>query len=381
MSDQHEDRMRAGARKILPGVCADLDVEEVLFFTDAHLAAAPEVAGLVGALAVEGLGVHVQAVPAGLPSPKAAEALADAVRERKADGIVALGGGAVMDLARMAALLAPHEEKRAEDFALGVDSSSSQEIARGQESLAEDGAQVPVIALPTTLAGAETSAFAFLVDAENQRRLVIRNEGLVADAVLLDPELARGLPLELFKANMLLAQAHLLEAALAGTDENQRQEACSLLEGLRALLKALAETEEITQSQILEAMKLAGLAGGLSERQFGGLHALAAQLSLRHRGHYGTMLAILLPSYLARLAEAPLPAGVTADDAMSLQATAEEIARLRERFGLPARLADVGVNEAELPEIATHAAADPLMRSSPWPMDEEILSQILRTAA
>ena len=130
-----------------------------------------KVSDLLGARAV---GLHAQAV---MHVPKAvAEAGLAAAREKKADGLIAVGGGSAIGLAKAIAL--------------------------------ETG--LPILALPTTYSGSEGTPIFGMTDGE--RKITGRDVKVVPRTIIYDPDLTLGLPAAVSASSGMNAIAHCVEA-------------------------------------------------------------------------------------------------------------------------------------------------------------------------
>ena len=153
----------------------------------------------------------------GTPENPTEPAVKDAVRmyqENGCDGIIALGGGSSMDLAKGAALLLTHDEPLIEYNA-----------ATGGG--AKIGPVAPMIAIPTTSGtGSEVSRGA-VIKIEDGRKLIFSSPNMIAKVSLCDPELTVGLPPLLTAATGMDAVTHLMEAVMSPA-ENPPAEAIGL---------------------------------------------------------------------------------------------------------------------------------------------------------
>jgi maleylacetate reductase len=186
-----------------------------------------------------------------------------------ADGYVSLGGGAATGLAK----------------ALALESS------------------LPIVALPTTLAGSEVTPVWGVTDGETKR--TGRDDRVMPRVVIYDPELLRDLPPALAGASGLNAVAHCVEALYA-PDANPLT---SLLaeEGIRVLGESLPQLASAPDADEPRAAALYGafLAGlTLAAVRMGPhhrlCHALGGAFDLPHAGTH----AVLLPFVVARLEHA-----------------------------------------------------------------------------
>jgi 4-hydroxybutyrate dehydrogenase len=276
-------------------------------------------------------------------------------READCDGLVALGGGSAMDLAKGVRLLATHPEPLV------------------QYAFIENGAAkikptMPVlVAIPTTAGtGSEVGRGAVIIMRDG-RKLGIGSPHLIPSLALCDPELTLGLPPGLTAGTGMDAIAHCIETFIAPAI-NPPAEAIAL-DGLR---RAASHIERaVADGSNREArwnMMMAAMEGAMAfQKGLGAVHALSHPLgSLEDlKLHHGTLNAIFLPPVLRfnrpsigdkweRLAAAMgLPSGADVADA---------VAALNARLGLPTTLRAMGVPEQVMPamaEAATHDHCNP----------------------
>jgi alcohol dehydrogenase class IV len=260
------------------------------------------------------------------------------------DGIVALGGGSVIDTAKAVSLLAGHPESLAyyHDHPEKITSLTA-----------------PLIAIPTTAGtGSETSRGAGIHPDATSRSAGISSEYLVPRVAICDPNLTLSLPPGLTAGTGMDALSHCVEGFLAKS-VNPPVDAIAL-DGVRRVLAYLERA--VANGNDREArwqMMMAALEGGMSiSKGLGPAHALGNTFG--NRGfHHGILVTMALPSVLSfiekhaadkmdRLAEAMgLHSGETVSDA---------IKALNTRLGLPASLREVGYPDGDRDEMADDAA-------------------------
>jgi maleylacetate reductase len=274
-----------------------------------------EVVGLLGQRAA---GLHAHAV---IHVPKAvAEAGLAAAREQRADGLVAVGGGAAIGLAKA--------------------------VAR------ETG--LAIIALPTTYSGSEATPIFGMTDGE--RKITGRDAKVLPHTIVYDPDLTLGLPAAVSAASGMNAIAHCVEAfwveartpvTVALASEAMRRFAKNLpavvLNGADAPARAQCLIAAWLAGTVLTAgaalqHKLAHVLGGL-----GLPHAEAHAIILPHVTRFNLQAA---PDAKARLAEAlgnPDPAAA--------------LAAMLKGFPLPQRLREIGFDAGKIDFVASEVAA------------------------
>ncbi len=327
----------AGALQEVPAVAAELGARTPMVVTTSRGAAAAS--RLAVAAVYAGVRPHV-------PVETVQEAAA-AARAAGADALVALGGGSSVDTAKAAAV-----------------------------ELLADG-PMPVIAVPTTYAGAEwTPNFGVLL--APGRKGGGRDERARPAAAVYDPELTLGLPRAATVGTALNALAHCAEAFYhpSRSDEAIERAAAGAAAIATALPLVVGDPSSLEQrTQLLRGAMDAALALDSSGLCLG--HAMAQGLGGRYGLPQGTMNALCLPAAL-RFNAVSVPDEVAAFGAAvggDGAATAERLASLGE-FG---RLRDHGVPERELEEVASEIAARPGARANPRPATPADVASLLRS--
>jgi maleylacetate reductase len=246
-----------------------------------------------------------------VPSERIAEAA-----ELAGDGIVAVGGGSAIDLGKAISA----------------------------------AAEVPLVSVPTTYAGAEWTPYFGVRDPE--RKMKGGGSGAHLRGAVYEPELTLSLPREVTVGTSLNALAHCAEALYAEgcnaiADEHALDGACLIGEWLPRAVAAPQDLE--ARTKLLEGAMEAGAALGGSMLALG--HAMAQALGGRYGLPHGAMNALTLPAALRFNVEVAPNAVRRFGEALGTDdpaARVEELARL----GGFERLRDFGVPEQDLAEIA-----------------------------
>ena len=290
-------------------------------------------------LAARAAGLHDQAV---LHVPKTvAEAGVAAARAAKADGLVAVGGGAAIGLAKAVAL--------------------------------KTGS--PILAVPTTYSGSEATPIFGTTDGE--RKITGRDARVLPRTILYDPDLTLGLPAAVSAASGMNAVAHCVEAFWA---EGRTPMTLALAsEAMRRLAKNLPAvvadgTNAPARAECLIGAWLAGtvLAAGTALH-----HKLAHVLGGLGLPHAETH-AIILPHVMRfNLAAAP-QARARLAEALGSDDPAQAVDAMLRRFPIPQRLREVGFDAGKVDFVADEIAAASI--KAPQPATAEDVRQILRAA-
>lgn len=206
-------------------------------------------------------------------------------RDFGADCVVAVGGGATLDLGKALAGLLPSEGDPQDYLELGGNPAR-----RLEEPL-------PFAALPTTAGtGAEATRNAVIGLPEAQLKISLRDPRLVPDLALVDPALTDGAPLGLTLASGLDAITQLIESYLTPRANTVTDALCrDALPGAIAALKRLTEAEdEMARDRLARASHLSGLA--LANAGLGVVHGLASVIGARGGAHGAICGRLLAPS-------------------------------------------------------------------------------------
>ena len=302
----------------------------------------------------------------GTPENPTESAVKDAVRmftENNCDGIIALGGGSSMDLSKGAALLLTHPEPLIEYNAA---TGGGMKI----------GPVTPMIAVPTTSGtGSEVSRGA-VIKTEDGRKLIFSSPNMIAKVALCDPDLTLGLPPLLTAATGMDAVTHLMEAVMSPV-ENPAAEAIGL-DGLwRAVGKGnlIRVTDDGTDREARKQMMIAASEGALAfTKGLGAVHAMShAAGRIDHLNlHHGTLNAVCLPACLRYNDDVLGEKRDRMKQAMGVpetQSLDSAIEALNARLGLPKNLSEMGITDAMVPDMITHALVDPTTKTNAKPVD------------
>jgi len=355
-----------GAVRLLPQECKAAGIRKPLVVTDAGVRAAGVLDIALAALVDLPHAVFDQTP--GNPNEAAVRAATAVYLENGCDGLVAVGGGSSIDLAKGVAIAATHEGPLA-NWAT---------ITGGAERITAKAA--PLIAVPTTAGtGSEVARGAILI-VDDGRKLGFHNWHLLPRVALLDPDLTMALPPSLTAATGMDAIAHCLETFMSGK-VNPPADGIAL-DGLRRgwghIERAFRDGR--TDREARWNMMSASMQGALAfQKGLGCVHSLSHSLGgVNPRLHHGTLNAVFLPAVIRFNAEAEsmrrddrlnrmahamgLPKGHDYADGV---AVAQAVLDMTARLGLPTCLSAMGVTESLFDEIIDHAMVDHCHATNP----------------
>ena len=349
-----------GAVRLVGQECAQLGIGRPLIVTDKGVRGAGLLNRVTAHLA-NGAQVPVYDGTPSNPTEAAVLEAAALYRQSRCDGVIALGGGSSIDLAKGAALAATHEGPLKAYAA----------IEGGMQRIT--AAMAPIIAVPTTAGtGSEVGRGAIIIMADG-RKLGVLSPHTLPKVAICDPELTYGLPPLLTAATGMDAIAHCIETFLAPAF-NPPAEGIAL-DGLR---RGWTHIEQATRNgQDAEArlnMMSASMQGALAfQKGLGCVHSLSHSLGgVDPRLHHGTLNAVFLPAVIRFNAAAEsVRRGCKIErlaEAMRLdgaEAVAPAIAAMNATLGLPASLEAMGVTEDLFPRIIAGALADHNHKTNP----------------
>lgn len=286
-------------------------------------------------------------------------------------GIIALGGGSVLDTAKGVKLLLSQDK----DDILNL---------MGCENLPR-GRHVPYIAVPTTAGtGSECTPVAVIRHPDKSVKLEYITPWMMPDAAVLDPRMTRSLPPRITAATGLDALCHAIEAYTCDM-KNPMSDAYALA-AIRMITENLetAVTSGGARIEMAVASCMAGAAFGNS--MVGAVHAVGHALGGVCHIPHGEAMAILLPHVMEynRSRVEPLYRDLLTffpGESDPVRAVRTFISRIAELSGLPLRLRDTGrFSLGKIDEIAAKALNDGAMIVNPAPLSKKDVAELLLRA-
>jgi alcohol dehydrogenase class IV len=312
------------------------------------------------------------------------ESCAEAARDAGADSFLAVGGGSVMDTAKVADAVFTHGGSAAEQEGFFL-------MPREREGMGRPLPLAPLACIPTTAGtGSDVSMAAVIKDEERRVKLEVVDFPLFPRLAILDPESTRTLPPSVAAATGMDAMTHAIETYTC-TDWSPHLDACALqaLRLIRDNLEpaVLTPEDEEARGNMLVAASLA------ITLNLGSTHAMSHPAGAQYGVPHGVANAIHLPHVIRFNAEAGpgvanryrdigelLGAETGGSDAAVGDALATHVESLVARLGLPGRLSEVGVPEEGIPGLVEGAMGDGTTLLNPREAGEEDYAELYRRA-
>jgi acetaldehyde dehydrogenase/alcohol dehydrogenase len=349
--------------------------------------------------------VHLCVIPDAEPEPKAITQGVEALNLYKADQIVALGGGSMIDAAKIMKLKYESPEADLEELAAPFLDIRKRVVQYPTEKINSSR----LIAISTTSGtGSEVTPFAVLFDKERGRKVTLADYSLSPEVAIIDPQFVMSMPKELTADTGIDCLTHAMEAAVSTYASAYTD--CNAMQAVRMVFKYLPiayehPDDEEARSMMHNAACIAAMA--FSNAGVGVNHALAHAFGARFGVAHGRSNALMLPYVIAYNASVPTKfrpspnqrayvahkkyatiaellglGGHTVEEKVkSLVAAVEQ---LLDQLAVPRSIAAMGIDKEQfkhaLPDLVKIAFEDPSWLSNPrMPLMSE-LEALLRSA-
>lgn len=352
-----------GAISMLPQECERIGMRKPLVVTDAGVRAAGVLDKALAALGKLPHAVFDQ-TPFN-PTEAAVRAAVEVYKANGCDGLIAVGGGSSIDLAKGVAIAAAHPGPM----------KTYATIEGGSPKITD--AVAPLIAVPTTAGTGSEVARGAIVIVDDGRKLGFHSWSLMPRAAICDPELTLGLPALLTAATGMDAIAHCMETFMAPA-VNPPADGI----GLDGLERGWTHIERATRNgQDREArwnMMSASMQGAMAfQKGLGCVHSLSHSLGgVNPKLHHGTLNAMFLPAVVKfnasaesmvkdrRLQRMAHAMGIGSCDSKGTE-IANALRDMNARLGLASGLAALGVTSDLFEKVIDGAMADHCHKTNP----------------
>ncbi len=364
----------AGRIKELPEACAAAGMKKPLLVTDKGLADLPITTATLDIMEAAGLGRGLFSDVDPNPNEKNLAAGVEAYKAGDHDGVIAFGGGSGLDLGKMVAFMAG-QTRPVWDF----------EDVGDWWTRADADAIAPIIAVPTTAGtGSEVGRASVITNSETHAKKIIFHPKVLPAVVICDPELTVGVPRFITAGTGLDAFAHCVEAFSSPHYHPMSQGIA--LEGMRLvkeyLPRAYADGTDIeARAQMMSAAAMGATA---FQKGLGAIHAMSHPVGAHFNTHHGTTNAVCMPTVLEFNAPAIADRFQSAAAYLGIDGGFDGVRGFVQEFndslGIPARLSDLGVTEAAIPELVQGAIIDPSCGGNPIELTEDNLTTLFKAA-
>ncbi len=329
-----------------------------------------------------------------------------AMKLSQPDTIIALGGGSVLDAAKVIRLFYDFPDLNYKELAVNFLDFRHRivEFPKHQKT--------QLVAIPTTSGtGSEVTPFAVVKDKEKNRKISLVDEILLPNVAIIDANLTRSLPIDITRDTAFDALAHALEA-LVSTFSSDYTDGLAL-ESMRLIFEALPEVlkkpnEVLWRHKLHNAACLAGMAIG--NASVGLNHALAHSLGAYFNIPHGRANSVFLlttigynagipnkfisvPNYPLWIADKKYaraarflglvdknsgPEGSPEEVANAITALKRAVYDLARQTGQPLAISELGITpekfEEAIPTIAVSTFEDMALKTNPcYPPGDDIL--------
>src|SRR4051812_6411349 len=354
----------------------------VLVITDPTIASTPGFATVESSLREAGLDVAVF-TDAEVDVPSTAVDAAVALgRSVTPDAIVAVGGGSVIDLAKVTALLLAHGGALSDYYTVN----------------SVPGPILPLIALPTTAGtGSEATPVSVITDPATAMKIGVASPFMIPRHALCDPDLTVGAPPVVTAHSGIDALSHAVEAYMSVQEApsvalvlDRPQVGKNLLSDTLALTaagyiarnleRAVSHGDDLdARSGMLYGSLLAGIAFGNSG--VSAAHALQFAVGAATHTSHGLGTGLLLPYVMEYNRPARARELDALSEAMGGGDAVDTVHTLGRRIGLPASLAEIGIERDAVRALAEQSVGiRRLIDNNPRPLDADALELILTAA-
>ncbi len=365
----------AGAVGKIAGALQELDINHVFVVIDQFLHEMGLADGLLRGLAHNQTTVVQYLQKGGEPESTTVLEMTQRMLDHQCQGVIAFGGGSVLDAAKAAVVLAANPDMSLDD------------LASFNSTMPKLNKRLPFIAVPTTAGtGSEATNVTVITDSATHHKLVIAHPDLIPDVAVIDACLTLPVPPDFTAATGIDALTHAIEAYVA-TNASPLTKALAY----RAIT-LIGESLPVAVGQgndigARESMMLASYMAGIAFSNAGlGLgHAMAHQIGPAYRLPHGLANAVMLPSIMhfnllvCRKAYAEIGFALSGC-LFEAEDTIAYVQKLICDVGLPKNLQVVGGKSEDFKEFALWALQDVCITSNPRTVSQKQIIDVYQHA-
>jgi alcohol dehydrogenase class IV len=372
-------RIVFGPNKVdtLGELAGEMGIRRALLVSDPGIVAAGHAERGLHALRKAGIDVHLFDGVEENPTTANVEAGSALARRYEPELLVGLGGGSSMDCAKGINFLYTNGGRMQDYWGAGKATK----------------AMLPMIAVPTTAGtGSEAQSYALITDSTTHVKMACGDKKATFRLALLDPILTVTQPQQVTALTGIDAIAHALESYVSKSRNHASlafsREAWLMLGGNYAHVLENPEDLEARSDMQLGAC-FAGLA--IENSMLGAAHALANPLTTDYGILHGQAVGLMLPHVIrfngaeynrwyVDLLECTAGVNGFPQPDSGAPGLAEFVTELALQAGLPRRLAECGVEQERLPQMAADAATQWTSKHNPRTVGERELLSIYEAA-
>lgn len=336
---------------------ADMGITRLFILFDATLHRMELGQSLFRSLLSAGVDHELAIYDGGEPDSDTVYAAVEKIAHAGCDGVLAFGGGSVLDAAKAAVILASYPDAKVHD--LGA-------------TLPRLKRKIPFICVPTTAGtGSEATNVSVITDSQQHIKQVLMNHGFLPDLAIIDACLTLDVPPHITAATGIDALTHAIEAYVAqGVTPLTRglaYRAITLIAEALPLAVGQGKNIEARESMML-ASTMAGMA--FSNAGLGLCHAVAHPLGAAYKVPHGLANAIMLPSVmrfnkLVCKKEFPEIGHALTGQIMDADGAIQAVQNLILEVGLTATLPGVGGKREDFDLLSSEALNDFCLPGNP----------------
>jgi alcohol dehydrogenase len=356
----------------------ELPARKILLVTDPGIASAGHASHVTQLLEAAGIEVTCFEQVEENPSTRCVEKCLDVARRANIDALVGLGGGSSMDTAKGCNFILTNGGQMKDYWGIG----------KAKHPM------LPLIAIPTTGGtGSECQSFALITDEVSHQKMACGDPKAAARIAILDPALTLSQPARVTACSGIDAIAHAVETAVTRSRTPLSQ--LFSLEAFRLTFSGLPTVLQSPANLEARGWMLLGAAWGgtaIENSMLGAAHSAANPLTAHFGIAHGHAVGLMLPHVVRFNASDPASARVYAELAWTaglartadIPEAADQLACFLEHHlelaRLPGALATLGIQESDIPKLATEAAAQWTAQFNPRKVSVSDFEQLYTSA-